>query len=166
MDEHILLAILVGLGGLILFAAWDRWVAPKLARRRVRRLLRRVACGERANTAQSKYAISFDAEGFAIRATGQAPTPGSKMYWSEVQRVTAFKRDCFVVDCIFLVISARDDTVIEINEEMAGWREFVETLPDYLLGCKPWYLWFSNVAFPAFATNPTAVYERQEAIST
>ena len=113
----------------------------------------------------SKYAISFDTEGFAIRATGQALTPSSEMHWSEVQRVTAFKRDCFVVDCICLVIGARDDTAIEINEEMAGWQELVEALPDYLPGCKPWHLWFSNVAFPAFAANPTEVYERQAAIN-
>jgi hypothetical protein len=113
---------------------------------------------KRVDTVQSKYAISFDAEGFAIGAAARAPAPHSEMRWSEVQRVTAFKRDCLVVDCICLVIGARDDTLLEIDEEMVGWQEFVMALSEHLPGCKPWHLWFSEVAFPAFATNPTEVF--------
>jgi hypothetical protein len=78
------------------------------------------------------------------------------MRWAEVHRATAFKRDLFTVDCICLLFARLDDTGLELGEEMAGWRSFVAALPLHLPGCHD--DWFSTVAFPAFAPNPTEIY--------
>jgi hypothetical protein len=80
--------------------------------------------------------------------------------WSDVTRVTAFKRDWGTVDCICLAIGAKDQPALEVDEEMEGWEAFVNALPKHLPGCKPYDEWFTRVAFPAFATNPTVIYVR------
>jgi hypothetical protein len=65
------------------------------------------------------------------------------------------------VDCICLAIATTDGTTTEVNEEMEGWEELTEALPKQLPGSKPWSECFSQVAFPAFATNETVIFERK-----
>jgi len=48
-----------------------------------------------------------------------------------------------------------------IHEEMDGWMEVIECLPDYLPRCKKWEVWWMAVAFPAFVTNYIEIYIRQ-----
>jgi hypothetical protein len=160
MENGTVLAIVLGLGALILFMAWDRWIIPSQARRYVLKLLRTSVPAKSAEPRQSKYAIAFNAEGFIISSAGRSPHPVAKMQWSQVQRVTVFKEDWFTVDCICLAMGAVDDKALWVDEDMAGWQVFVEALPNYLPGCTPWNNWFSDVAFPAFATNLTEVYNR------
>ena len=50
--------------------------------------------------------------------------------------------------------------MVEVNEEMEGWESFTETLPENLPGCNRWSESFFQIAFPAFATNETQIFER------
>ena len=82
--------------------------------------------------------------------------------WRDTVLVKAFKRDLYAVDLICLVFLSKDDKAVELNEEMDGWESLVEKLPEYLPGCQKFEEWFSLVAFPAFKTNITPIYQRIE----
>ena len=82
--------------------------------------------------------------------------------WQDVIRVQAFKRDLYAVDLICTELILRDDRALEINEEMDGWDSLVQKLPEYLPGCKKFHEWFMDVAIPAFETNETTLYQRDE----
>jgi hypothetical protein len=73
----------------------------------------------------------------------------------------AFKRDWGTVDCICLAIATTDRTATEVNEEMEGWEALTEALHKYLPGSKLWSECFFQVAFPAFATNETVIFDRK-----
>ena len=92
---------------------------------------------------------------------GDSRTGDSRtMMWSEITRVTAFKRDRLVVDCLCMLIADAQGQVLEVDEEMAGWQELCEALPTRLPGAMPFHAWFMQVAFPAFATNVVEIYRR------
>src|SRR6266446_1595761 len=158
-----LLAVLVG----VPYIFYLRWYVPRRdqralekARAKVERLQREEAAGVPPNPADYHFAITFDSEGFTVtdlRSQNQEVAAGS---WSGVCRATAFKRDLFAVDCICLHLGGADGTGIELDEEMAGWNRLMEALQTQLPGCKPYLEWFSAVAFPAFAANPTEIYLR------
>jgi len=81
--------------------------------------------------------------------------------WSEVEKVTVFKRDLMTVDEICMVLEVRGSHTLEINEEMPGWQELVQALPTYLPGARLWEEWFEKVAFPAFKTSPEVIFQRR-----
>ena len=76
----------------------------------------------------------------------------------------AYKQDWFTVDCICLAIGTADRMTTELNEEMEGWETLTDALPTYLPGSKNWSECFSQVAFPAFATNETVIFERKSEV--
>ncbi len=116
-------------------------------------------------SAQKRYqthTITVDESGFTVTPVKTAsPTPVS-MRWDEVHRVAAFKRDQFTVDLLCLFFFGSDDTGVEVHEDMEGWKKLIEKLPTHLAGCIPWSAWFSAVAFPAFETNLTDIYVKNE----
>jgi hypothetical protein len=115
-----------------------------------------------AGVRSSAVAITYDALGFTV-GLGVPPSqpPGARVLWSEVQKVGVFKRDQFVVDLLCLVVELPGPSTVELNEEMQGWQAFVEALPLFLAGTKPFHEWFMEVAFPAFATRPTLIFSRE-----
>lgn len=82
--------------------------------------------------------------------------------WEETVKIEAFKRDLYSVDLMCLAVLCKDNTTVEIDEEMEGWESLVEKLPEYLRGCKKFADWFEAVAFPAFKPNLTVIYQRGE----
>ena len=81
--------------------------------------------------------------------------------WSEVAKVSAYKRDLFTVDQICLLFETARGP-LEVNDDMMGWTELLEALPDRLPGFPPVSSWFSGVAYPAFVENCRVLYERAE----
>ena len=81
--------------------------------------------------------------------------------WSEVEKVTVFKRDRMTVDEICMVLEVSGSQALEVNEEMPGWQELVQGLPTYLPGARLWEEWFEKVAFPAFKTSPEIIFQRR-----
>jgi len=146
----------------ILFRAYVRWVLPGITRRWIDKTLQKIQSGKFVRpTKRSNFGISFDAQGFVVSQIRPKSTPQLSIIWSDVLRVTAFKRDWLTVDCICLAINTSDGTTTEVNEEMEGWEAFTEALPTYLPGCLKWADCFSQVAFPAFATNETQIFARE-----
>lgn len=75
-----------------------------------------------------------------------------------VRKVVAFKRDCYTVDSIRMLL-VTDAGVVEISEEMSGWDAWTAALPDRLSGAKRFEEWFFEVAFPAFEEQATLLYD-------
>lgn len=77
--------------------------------------------------------------------------------WKEVNGVVAYKRDLINVDLIRIGFATANGT-LEIDEEMEGWNELVDTLPARLPGTRSRADWWDEVAHPAFAANPTVLF--------
>jgi hypothetical protein len=108
--------------------------------------------------------ISFDTD--QIEASwctleGQART--SRLRWADIQSVVAFKRDLYIVDLMCLAFNTDSAGALELHEEMTGWQDLVDALPDHLPGCTPFPDWWTVVTFPAFAANPTTIFSRAAA---
>jgi hypothetical protein len=107
------------------------------------------------------YEIAHDENHMNISWLTVENKRGSKsLTWNETISIKAFKRDLYVVDLICLGIELKDGSAIEINEEMGGFDSLVQKLPEYLPGCQTFGEWFQLVAFPAFQSNITAIFER------
>jgi hypothetical protein len=149
-------------GVILLFYVYDRWIQPRVTQRWINKTLKKIQSGKLTPAPkQSNWTISLDAAGFTISQVKRASVPALSIAWADVLRVTAFKCDLFTVDCICMAITAKDETVLEVNEDMVGWEAFTEALPNFLPGSIPWTHCFYQVAFPAFATNETAVFTRE-----
>jgi hypothetical protein len=83
--------------------------------------------------------------------------------WVEVKKAVVFKRDQYVVDRICLVFELSGSRTVEVNEDMDGWRPFIDQLPEYLPGAATFSEWFEDVAFPAFKTNERTIFQRNAA---
>ncbi|WP_442510261.1 hypothetical protein SH528x_001872 [Novipirellula sp. SH528] len=94
--------------------------------------------------------ITSDAVGFAMDTA-----PPIAALWANVTGIVAFKRDLLTTDLICLQLQLGDGTYIETDEEMVGYREFLDIVTsNYDLAPN----WWSDVAFPAFKTNMTTIW--------
>ncbi len=84
----------------------------------------------------------------------------ARFRWEDVVKVTAFKRDLFIVDLICFELAFANETIRELNEEMLGWEEFRTSLETQLSGSRTLDSWFQKVAQPPFAEDATVIYER------
>ncbi len=105
--------------------------------------------------------VEFDSLGFrCTTGRGMLRTPRSEgRIWASIDAVTVFKADAYTVDCICLLFEGREPA-FTIDETMEGYQEFVQRIPEFLPGAQPFSEWFTAVAFPAFAPNPTVIYRR------
>jgi uncharacterized protein (TIGR02996 family) len=100
--------------------------------------------------------VELTEDGFLVIRRGEIWV---RVRWSDLEDVFAFKQDRFVVDEILLQFRVRGaKTVFTVSEELVGYNEFVarmqQEFPEHNKG------WWRQVAFPAFATNPTLVWVR------
>ena len=164
MTTELILALTVVclpvVGGFLLYLAYTRRYLSRWVSREVERLRREEKAGVPPNPRDYRYAINFDSSGFTVIDLRNSSHEPAAMRWRDISRVTAFKRDLFTVDCICLLFARPDGSEVELDEEMEGWKRFLESLPQHLPGCKPLSEWIRAVAFPAFETNPTLIYDR------
>ena len=106
-------------------------------------------------------AIAFDDKG--ITAVWREQEPEMPFIpWADVERVMAYKVDCYTLDEIRLeFLSSRSDSLV-VTEEMVGWQSLVKELPKHLPGFPEFERWFSKVAAPPFAENLSVLYERAQ----
>ncbi|MBN8457944.1 MAG: hypothetical protein J0M04_08900 [Verrucomicrobia bacterium] len=83
-----------------------------------------------------------------------------RIAWDNVIEIKAFKRDMFTYDLICLAIVPDDGLLIEIDEEDSNWESLVAAIPANLPGAVRWGDWFTEVAFPAFATNERTIFAK------
>jgi hypothetical protein len=115
---------------------------------------------ERERIRKQRLSIRFNADAITVVDLRDTNSNPLNIGWKAIDRLTMFKRDIFSVDLICLFIEFSGDCAIEFDEDMEGWKTFINALPHHLPGCKALEEWFCTVAFPAFATNPTAIYRR------
>jgi hypothetical protein len=137
----------------------DCVLLPLRARRPLNKVLRRVG-GDRVAPRDYKFETKQNDLGFSVQAIAQPMAVPDALQWTEVSRVSAYKRDLFRVDLICLLFSRSERRGIEVDEEMKGWRDFVEALPKRLPRCKKRAEWLLPIATPAFAINPMEIYSR------
>ena len=80
-----------------------------------------------------------------------------KITWSEIEEITAYKRDLLTVDQIFLDIILKD-TYITVTEDQNGWEEFLTKLANQFPSIDKG--WSAKLALPAFETNPAPLYKK------
>ena len=100
--------------------------------------------------------FSYDDNSFTIQLENEAKT----INWHNITLIRAYKIDLFAVDCIIIEIYL-EDTFISINDQTTGHMKFMQTASSKLNNFKK--DWFSVVAFPAFETNLTIIYEQKTA---
>jgi hypothetical protein len=113
-----------------------------------------------------KNEIIFDSNGFWVAALIDSREPRVAVKWDAVVATTAFKRDLFSTDRVCIEFRLMNDSCLEVHEEMKGWTEFCDTLPDHLPGALAWTDWFMEITTPAFALKPTPLFRRDGPIST
>ena len=118
--------------------------------------------------------ISFDEKGVARRenlhrifwlwdiATGGDGFREQRIEWREIKEVYVYKRDVYIVDLICIMLRANNDDSFELHEQMQGWQNLIENLPEFLPDCPPFHEWFMEVAFPAFEFNLIKIYPRED----
>ena len=166
MDNPVVfVSVCVGL--FVLIAAYEKWIMPWLLQCRPLAKIRGIMFGEWLAVERTpEQAISFYEDCFFVNAIKRPAMLSSKMSWSDVHEVFAFKRDMFTVDCICLVFVKKSGEAVEVDEDMARWQLFVDELPRRLPGCKSMGDWYSEVAFPPFETNMTKIYDRENAVTS
>lgn len=100
--------------------------------------------------------FSYSDNSFTIQLDNEIKT----IKWEEINLIKAYKVDQYIVDCIVIEIHLAE-TYISINDQTPGHMKFMETASTKLTDFK--MDWFNIVAFPAFETNLTTIYERQTA---
>ena len=87
--------------------------------------------------------------------------------WDRVERVVAFKLDCYVHDlvCLGFVLTNLPDRMYVVDEEAVGYTELMAELARRYPSIDP--DWYHKVAQPPFARNEKVLWERspQEASS-
>ena len=63
------------------------------------------------------------------------------------------------VDDICMAFEKGGSVVLEINEELKGWRALGSALPLYLDGTMTAEEWFAKVVLPPFAPSTTIIFE-------
>src|SRR5262245_11109522 len=99
-------------------------------------------------------ALEVTDEEVIIRAARQAPLA---FRWDEVREAVTFKRDLMTYDDVRLAFLLADGWV-EVSEEAAGWPALKEAMARCLPGIPA--EWYSEVMFPAFATNYQVLFKR------
>lgn len=90
---------------------------------------------------------------FDVRIDGGTKT----FYWDKITSIIAYKVDLIKIDSIIIEIYA-DGTAIKMGDRMAGSMKFMETAAGKLENFRE--DWYMVVAFPAFETNLTIIYEK------
>jgi hypothetical protein len=89
------------------------------------------------------------------------PSPAPAILWSDVHRAAAYKRDLFAYDLMCLFLARADGSGLELDEEMDGWMELLETLHLRLPGCRPHAEWYFEVMLPPFESRLREIYARR-----
>src|SRR6187549_3991879 len=90
-------------------------------------------------------------------AAASAQTVESAFRWSDVQSISAFKRDQFTVDEVCLAFDVGWG-VVELNEDTKGYPELARDLPNRFPGFD--IAGLSKIVLPPFSTNWSELWRR------
>ena len=101
--------------------------------------------------------FQYDENGF----TAQLENKKVQVNWSELERLVAYKADMMTIDEIRMEISYRNKSLI-ITEDTPGWYQFVLKTKNIFASIPE--DWDINIIQPAFETNLTLLYEREDRV--
>jgi hypothetical protein len=98
---------------------------------------------------------------FRYRETGFtiSLTDTKNIEWNKIQSILAYKLDLMTTDEICIDIFCDDNISFRVTEETAGWFVFIERLKEQFPTVEE--DWNISIAHPAFATNLTLLYDRE-----
>ncbi len=151
------IVILAAVVFLVVWLVVDRLWGPSRARRHLRQVLKNGAKSDPRALEDPKYGTVLDAAGrLSIRGPKEEL---AELSWDEVGEVHAFKKDLVTTGLICLAFrKTSTEQYFEIHEEMAGYYDLVQVLPERLPGFA--LDWFLSVAFPAFDANHQIIWRR------
>jgi hypothetical protein len=116
-----LFVALVAIIAIAAVIAYDRLLAPKLLQRRVNKLIANAGNSDPRVLENAKNGtISCDSEFLTISTKNET----QKIAWRDIEEIDAYKIDLFSVDLICIAILSHSAKIgLEINEEMAGYRD-------------------------------------------
>ncbi len=85
-----------------------------------------------------EFEIKHDANGFTVIPLTDSDGTPTDLNWVSIAEAIAFKRDLFCVDRVCIVFRSTDGFELEVHEEMKGWIELCQVLPNYLPGTTAW----------------------------
>ena len=110
----------------------------------------------------AKFSVHCDETGLTQIMHSGKSTQTHRLDWDGVTRVLAYKRDCFAVDQICVVIGTADDhDWIEIREDDEGYESLINQMPTRMVGCAAPNEWWERVALPPSAAQWTQIYARE-----
>ena len=110
----------------------------------------------------AKYSVRCDETGLTQIVQRGGSTETFLLTWNEVTSVIAYKRDCFSVDQIRLLIEGTNDNrCVEVTEEDDGYKRLIEEMPVRLRGFPLPSEWWEKVALPPFELCWTQLYTRE-----
>ena len=110
------------------------------------------------NPSRLQPEIKVCSNGFKVASSERDLEVIWEVSWDAIQRVEAFKRDLVTTDLICITVSNKRES-IELNEEMAGWAEFIEEMENRLPIIAPRKEWYERVMKPAFAKNHEILFK-------
>ena len=79
--------------------------------------------------------------------------------WTEIKTIFGYKIDLFSIDSICVDVFCDNDKFFTIREETKGWFQFIEQSKNRFPSIDK--VWEIKIAVPAFETNLTLVYDRE-----
>jgi hypothetical protein len=115
----------------------------------------------KARSARTPAQLRWDETGLTQIWGTDASERQVRLAWEQITEGFAYKRDCFTVDQIRLVLGNDELRLwIEVAEDDPCYKELLSELPSRLLGFPSVDSWWETVAFPAFETKWTKLYAR------
>lgn len=79
--------------------------------------------------------------------------------WNNIEFMLGYKKDLFATDLICLQVYFENDLNFVLTEETPGWYKFLEHSKEFLEAIEA--KWEVNIAIPAFETNLTLIYDKE-----
>jgi hypothetical protein len=109
-----------------------------------------------------EFQLTFDPDGFTVQFTNfrfrAAEVRTTRIKWSEITRIVAWKEDNFTWDSLWLTFYLQDGAEYSVSEEAIGWTNLLDLLPVMVQGFPKQEDWWLGVVQPAFAPNATQLY--------
>jgi hypothetical protein len=99
--------------------------------------------------------FTFKNNGFSIKTNNGVQT----IEWKEIKSMLGYKEDHFATDRICLDVFCDDNKSFRITEDTSGWFRFLDHSKKALPTIDE--SWEIEITTPAFETNLTVVYDRQ-----
>ena len=111
--------------------------------------------------AGDQFEIQCDESGVTlVLVSTTTAEPQTRLAWEEINAVFAYKRDCFSVDQIRLILGDERNWV-EVTEDDIGFKVLIRELPRRIPGFPSVDDWWDRVAQPPFETQWTELYRHQ-----